>query len=156
MRYDKASSLTWLAGSLVIILGSRAYSFGTWSHPGPAFLPLLCGIIMAALSLIIFVQAILRDRKGVQEEDVSSFFTGRWAKLVAALFILFAYPFFLESLGFVPMTFVFMLFTLKVVEPTKWRTSLLASVLATTVCYFLFNSWLKVPMPKGFLPDLFR
>jgi hypothetical protein len=54
------------------------------------------------------------------------------------------------------MTFGFMLFTLKVVEPTKWRTAVIASVLATTFSYFLFESWLKVPMPRGFWPDLFR
>jgi putative tricarboxylic transport membrane protein len=91
--------------------------------------------------------------KGKEE---SSFFTARWGKLVAALGILFAYALLLESFGFLLMTFVFILFTLKVVEPTKWRTAVIASVLATTFSYFLFESWLKVPMPKGFWPNLFR
>jgi putative tricarboxylic transport membrane protein len=155
-RYDKVSSLVWLVGSIAIILGSLAYSFGSWSHPGPAFLSLLCGIIMAALSLIIFVQAIMKDKGEAKEKEAGSFFTARWSKLVAALIILFAYALLLETFGFLMMTFVFMLFTLKVVEPTKWRTAVIVSVLATAVSYFLFESWLKVPMPRGFWPDLFR
>lgn len=156
MRYDKVSSLTWLVCSIGIILGSLAYSFGRWSHPGPAFLPLLCGIIMAALSLIIFVQAILKDKAGAKKKEEGSFLTARWGKLVSALIILFAYAFFFEIFGFLTMTFVFMLFVLKVVEPTKWRTALIASVLTTTFSYLLFESWLKVPMPRGFWTSLFR
>jgi putative tricarboxylic transport membrane protein len=156
VQYDKISSLVWLVGSIAIILGSLAYPFGSWSHPGPSFLPLLCGVIMATLSLVVFGQAIIKDRVEAKRKEESSFFTARWGKLIAALLILFAYAFFLEILGFLMMTFVFMLFTLKVVEPTKWRTTLLSSVLATIVSYFLFESWLKVPMPKGFWPNLFR
>ena len=155
-RLDKISSLVWLIVSIAIILGSLAYSFGSWSHPGPAFLPLLCGIIMAALSSIVFFQGIIKERVKAKGKEESSFFTARWGKLVAALGILFAYALLLESFGFLLMTFVFILFTLKVVEPTKWRTAVIVSVLATAVSYFLFESWLKVPMPRSFWPDLFR
>lgn len=155
-RYDKVSSLAWLMASIAIIMGSSTYSFGKWSNPGPAFLPLWCGIIMAALSLIVFVQAILKDKAEAKEKEEVSFFTARWSKLVATLIILFAYAFFIEIFGFLMMTFVFMILALKVVEPTKWETALITSVLATTLSYFLFESWLKVPMPRGFWPDLFR
>ena len=157
-RYDKVSSLVWLMVSIAIVVGSSSYSFGKWSQPGPAFLPLWCGIIMAALSLIVFVQAISKDKVEAKEKEKeeSSFFTARWSKLVAVLIILFAYAFLLETFGFLMMTFAFMLFVLKAVEPTKWRTAVIISVLATTLSYFLFESWLKVPMPRGFWPDLFR
>lgn len=156
MRYDKISSLVWLIASIAIILGSFTYSYGSWAHPGPAFLPLWCGIIMAALSFIIFIQGIRKDKLEAKEKEESSFFTTRWSKLIAALFILFAYAFLLETFGFLMMTFVFMLFVLKVVEPTKWRTTVIVSVLTTTFSYFLFESWLKVPMPRGFWSNLFR
>lgn len=156
MRYDKVTSLTWLVGSIAIILGSLAYSFGSWSHPGPGFLPLLCGVIMAALSLLIFIQATLIGQAGVKKKEEGTFFTARWGKLIAALAVLFAYALFIEIVGFVVMTFAFMLFVLKVVEPTKWRTALITSVLTTGISYLLFVSWLKVLMPKGFWPILFR
>jgi putative tricarboxylic transport membrane protein len=156
MPYDKISSLVWLMVSIAIIIGSLAYSVGTWAQPGPGFLPLLCGVIMATLSLIIFFQGIMKGKAKAKAKEEGSFLTARWGKLIAALAILFTYAFLIEEFGFLLMTFVFMLFTLKVVEPTRWRTAVIVSVLATILSYFLFEVWLKVPMPKGFWPNLFR
>ena len=155
MRYDKISSLIWFVGSILIILGSLAYPFGSWDRPGPGFLPLLCGSIIGALSLVIFIQASLRDKGKTKREEDGSFFTARWTKLVTALILLLAYAFFFETFGFLTMTFVFMILVLKLVEPTKWRVALIVSVLTTTICYFLFEKWLKIPMPAGFWPDFF-
>ncbi|HSR10013.1 MAG TPA: tripartite tricarboxylate transporter TctB family protein [Thermodesulfobacteriota bacterium] len=156
MQYDKVSSLVWLGVSVFIFAGSLAYTFGSWSHPGPAFLPLLCGAVMAVLSFVIFVQSVLKARAGGVKKEQAAFFTARWARLVSAVGILFAYAIFFEAVGFLAMTFLFMIFVLKVVEPSRWRTALLASVLTTGFSYLLFESWLKVPMPKGFWPGLFR
>ena len=75
--------------------------------------------------------------------------------MVAALAILFAYAFLLEFFGYLMMTLVFMLFVLKVVEPADWWTAILEAVLAAGVSYFLFEFWLKVPLPKGIWSDLF-
>jgi len=144
---EKVSSLAWLMVSLAIIVGSSAYPIGTFSHPGPSFLPLSCGLIMAVLSALIFFQAMAAGReKGKRREP---FFTARWPKLAAALFILFGFTFLLDSLGYILMTFIFMFFALKVVEPVKWRTALLEAVLAAGASYALFEWWLKVPLPKG-------
>jgi len=154
-RYDKVSSLTWLMVSIAIIVGSTAYSFGGWSHPGPAFLPLWCGVIMGALALVVFVQAVLKGKSEAGGQEGESLLTSRWPKLIAALVILFAYAFLLEPFGYLIMTFVFMLFVLKVVEPTKWGTAVIEALLATGVSYSLFELWLKVPLPRGIWPTIF-
>ncbi len=154
-RPDKISSSAWVMISMVIIAGSSAYSFGTPSRPGPAFLPLSCGIIMAVLSLVIFGQAVLKGKGKAKKEKEGSPFTTRWPRLVAVLAILFAYAFLLEFFGYLMMTLVFMLFVLKVVEPANWRTAILEAVLAAGASYSLFELWLKVPLPKGIWPDLF-
>ena len=154
-RYDKVSSLTWLMASIAIIVTSIAYPLGTFAHPGPSFLPLLCGIFMGIFSLIVFIQAVLRDRREPEKKDEISFLTNRWPKLGVALIILFAYAFLLEFLGYLVMTFLFMLFVLRVVEPTRWRTTLIEAVVATGFSYCLFELWLQVPLPKGFWPGLF-
>lgn len=147
-RYDKISSLIWFMVSIGIILGSLNYPFGSFSHPGPAFLPLFSGIVMAVLSLIVFFQAMQRSQK---EEKGEPFLTNQWPKLVAALFILIAYSFLLNYMGYPLTTFIFMLFSLKVVEPKRWRTALLESALAVIISYTLFEIILKVHLPKGSL-----
>ena len=128
---DRVSSLAWLMTSIAIIAGSSTYSLGTLSRPGPAFLPLWCGIVMAILSLVIFGQAVLIGRGRPTGEKEGSLLTARWPRLAEALFILLAYAFLLELFGYLMMTFLFMLFVLKVVEPTKWRTALFEAVLET-------------------------
>ncbi|MCX5906329.1 MAG: tripartite tricarboxylate transporter TctB family protein [Deltaproteobacteria bacterium] len=152
-RYDKKSSLIWFIFSLCIIGGASAYPFGVLSRPGPGFLPTVCGVIMAGLSLVVFFQAFGGDQKG--KDEGKSFFTARWPRLVAALVILLAYGFLVEPVGYLAATFIFILLALKVVEPSRWRTALLEAVLATVLSYAVFELWLNVQLPKGFWPRLF-
>jgi putative tricarboxylic transport membrane protein len=153
-RVDHVSSMILLIVSIAIIAGSLSYALGTLSSPGPGFLPLACGLIMAGLSLVVFVQAVSKGKKETGREG-EAFWTSRWPKLAAALIILLAYSFLLETLGYVLMTFVFLLFVLKVVEPTPWGSALLESVLATGISYAVLELWLKVPLPRGFFPKFF-
>jgi putative tricarboxylic transport membrane protein len=153
-RYDKKSSIIWFIFSLCIIGGASAYPVGVLSRPGPGFLPTICGAIMAGLSLVVFSQALWHE-KGKKMEAGEPFFTTRWPKLVAALVILLAYGFLVEPIGYIAATFIFILLTLKVVEPSRWRTALLEAVLATGFSYSLFELWLKVQLPRGFWPQLF-
>lgn len=151
-RYDRITSLIWLTTSLVVIAGSAQYPFGAWSHPGPAFLPILCGAAMAALSLIVFLQSIWKAQGNRKEEKRTPFLTARWPRLVVALAILLVYAFLLDYLGYLVMTFVFMLFVLKIVEPTKWRIAILEAVLAAAGSYLLFEIMLKMVLPRGIWP----
>jgi hypothetical protein len=52
-RYEKVTSLIWLMASAAIIAKSAKCSVSYWSHLWPVFLPMLCGIAMAAFSLIV-------------------------------------------------------------------------------------------------------
>jgi len=158
-RYDRISSLFLMVVSLAIVGGSLAYSFGTWSQPGPAFLPLWCGVIMGFFSVNIFLQSLWRRKKmegGGKEMEVVSFFTDRWPKLLATVAILISYYFFLEVLGYILCTFGLMFFLLRVVETKRWRTVLLEAFLATAASFALFELWMKVRLPKGILWNLFR
>jgi len=146
---DKISSLIWLAASIVIILGSLAYSVGTWSQPGPAFLPLLCGLAIAFFSVIIFVQALWGGRGEAKMKPELAFFTPLWPNLAIVLITLLAYTFLLETLGFIMMTFLFMFIVLKWVGRIRWGTALLEAFITTAASYGLFDKLLKVQMPRG-------
>jgi putative tricarboxylic transport membrane protein len=153
-RIDRVSSIVWLVVSIAIVGGSLSYALGTLSSPGPGFLPLTCGMIMTGLSLVVYVQAVWKGKKEAEKQG-ETFWTSRSPKLAAALVILLAYSFLLEILGYVLMTFIFLLFVLKVVEPTPWRTAITEAVLATVISYAVLELWLKVPLPLGVLPKFF-
>jgi putative tricarboxylic transport membrane protein len=152
--FDKKSSLVWFFFSLLVILGSTKYSFGVLSRPGPGFLPMLCGITMASLSLMVFLRAVWQEKKGAKIKG-EAFLTSRWPKIVTVLIFLLAYWFFLETLGYLVMTFIFIILVLKVVDPGSWRSALIEAVGAAVFSYLLFEVWLQVQLPKGFWPNLF-
>lgn len=153
-RYDGISGVLWFAFSILIIIAASSYSVGTLSHPGPGFLPLLCGIAMAFFSGSVFLRAFLkRNRSSMVTGE--PFLTDRWGRIVLGVALLVGFALFVESLGFMPSTFVFLLLVMKFVGASKWRTALIESVLATVFSWILFEVLLKVPLPRGFWPSLF-
>jgi putative tricarboxylic transport membrane protein len=154
-RYDKKSSLIWFLFSLLVIAGTlSSYSIGSLSKPGPGFLPLLCALAMATLSLVVFFQSLWKERQG-EKKFGEPLFTPRWPKIALALSALLAYFILLEPLGYLTITFLFILGALKVIEPGSWRSALAEAIAATLFSYILFEVWLKVLLPKGFWPALF-
>jgi hypothetical protein len=56
-----------------------------------------------------------------------------------------------EWVGFVPATLALFVFLLKAIDPVPWKTTVLMSVLVTVGCFLLFQVWLKVQLPAGWL-----
>jgi hypothetical protein len=73
--------------------------------------------------------------------------------VVYAISFLFLYPFAMKQLGFFLSTFLFIGFSLKFIEPQKWRVVGVMSVLVAIVCYLLFHVWLQIQLPKGIAID---
>ncbi len=154
-RYDKKSSLVWFLFSLVVITGTlSSYSIGALSKPGPGFLPLLCAAVMAILAMVVFFQSIWKEKRR-ERRSGEPLFTPRWPKIAIALGALLAYFLLLEPIGYLAVTFLFILGALKIIEPGSWRSALAEAMAATLFSYVLFEVWLKVPLPKGFWPGLF-
>ena len=59
------------------------------------------------------------------------FLSDRWRKITLGIALLVGFALFVESLGFMPVTFVFLLLVMKFVGASKWRTALIEAVLAT-------------------------
>ncbi len=60
-------------------------------------------------------------------------------------------PFLFNIIGFFPTIFFFIMFMMKLILPLPWVTALATSVISTVGGYFLFESWLKIQFPRGFL-----
>jgi len=148
-RYDSVSSLIWFLVALGIILwSSLTLKLGTLKHPGPGFLPLLCGITTAVLAVIVFFQA-KRKEKGVEGE---SFWKIRsLIPIFLTIGILLIYAIFLEYLGFNLTTFIVMLLIFTQVAGISWFIGIVESLIATGACYLIFGYLMKIQLPKGWL-----
>ena len=49
------------------------------------------------------------------------------------------------------MTFLVMGFLFRVIEPQRWRTVIAGAFFSAVGAYLIFEAWLKVELPKGFL-----
>jgi Na+/alanine symporter len=60
---DYASGLFFVSMGLLIILLSRSYNVGDFTHMGAGFFPLWSGIVISILGLMIFIRGIFKKVK---------------------------------------------------------------------------------------------
>ena len=142
MSRDLTSALFWLAIAIFVSLDSFTHlRLGTLRSPGPGFFPFWGGLLLGALALILLVRSLrLRERFGSVAIP--------WPALLLVLGALLGYLLFLETVGFVIVTFLFLLVLFRFGK-TGWIKSGGWAVIATTVAYVLFRFWLQVQLPRG-------
>jgi len=146
MRYDIFGGLAWFLLGLVYCLGAIKYKLGTFQVPGPGFMPFLAGVLLALLGLILFFSAA---RKAKSSTDESSPDKDKVRNLLFPLGALVFYALFLERLGFLLDTFLFLFFLFKMAKPKIWVWPVVLSALIVTAAHFLFSVFLQTPFPKG-------
>jgi putative tricarboxylic transport membrane protein len=142
MSRDLTSALFWLAIAVFVCLeGFTHLKLGNLRSPGPGFFPFWGGLLLGALSLILLVRSLrVRERFGSVAIP--------WPALLLVLGALLGYLLFLETVGFVTVTFLFLLVLFRFGK-TGWIKSGGWAVIATTVAYVLFRFWLQVQLPRG-------
>lgn len=115
--------------------------------PGSGFLPLWLGIILAGLSLILIVSAALRPH---DSQDRSPF-PGKKGiiTVVKVLGGLALFTIFMETLGFIVNTFLFVAYLMGVVQRERLLTTLLIAVLTTASLYIVFHVLLGLALPRN-------
>lgn len=129
-----------------VLVGVRAVGLdvGGWRTPGPGFFPLLVGVATSVLGTAL---AFSRTAPSLKGDPLN---TGR-RKLLGAGVLLEGYVLGFDRLGFVPVTFVFILVWLRVVERSSWREATLVAAAAAIAMYAVFIRWLAIPLPAGIL-----
>jgi putative tricarboxylic transport membrane protein len=150
VRSDQLSAVTLLILSIFICWQSLDHSLGSIHNPGPGFWPFWLGIILGAMSVVLFIKSSLMKKnvKMVREIWVQEI---RWGKVLAVLVALVIYSFSLEYIGFLTMTFLLMLFLLRFIEPQSWKAVFSWTLIGSAGAYLIFEIWLKLRLPKGFL-----
>jgi putative tricarboxylic transport membrane protein len=132
---------------LGIFLKSLTYPIGSLRQPDGGMFPLLASIILILISAVLILQAFLNKT----EEGLSkSFFPAKEApkRIFLGFLALVGFRCLLPLIGFACSTFLFVFFMAKYLGNYSWKVSLLFSILTVLAAYYLFQVWLKIPMPR--------
>ena len=143
---DGWTGLACLAASLVLF----GFTIGLRDNPlvpiGPGFYPRIVLGISAFLAAWVLVQSLLRPRPAGKG--------GENHRLVAGVFaIFFVYVGAMPFLGFRVATLVFMAALQSTLEPPRgakgWAIVAATAIVTTLICYYLFEGYLQVLLPRG-------
>lgn len=148
---DRISGIILFLLGLGIFLKSLTYPIGSFRSPGGGLFPLLASIILMILAGVMTMQAYSKRASG--EPPPTSFFTSKEAprRILVGFIALLGFRYLLAVIGFGPSTFLFILFLARFLGHYSWKTSLFFSVVTAIAAYYLFQVWLKIPMPPMIL-----
>jgi putative tricarboxylic transport membrane protein len=141
MRRDLVSGLFWLAVALLAAAQGYALNLGTLNRPGPGFFPFWGGVVLGLLSVVLVIDALRRGGAKAGELGWS------WKAPVVAGAVL-GYVLLLEWLGFTAVTFLFLLFLLRL-ERYGWALSGVSATAGAGATYVVFQLWLRTQLPAG-------
>ncbi len=148
-KADQISGIFWLLFSGFICIESYRLGLGSLHQPGPGFIFFWTAFVMGILSIAVLVPAW--TKKKTERGEGPIFGKENILKIVFVLLSLFLYAFFMETLGFIPITLLLFIFLLGIIEKKRWRLTIFVSVAVTGISYLVFEIWLKSQLPKGFL-----
>ncbi len=146
---DSVSSLFFLCLGLVFVGGGLKMGLGPLNAPGPGFFPVVIGGVFSLLSGALFVTA--SRRRGVPEEKSFWRLRGSWVKVLLCLLALVFYMAFLDYLGYLLTTTIFLFFLLKFVGKKGWAASFFIAVAVSLGSYVIFKKGLGVSLPRGWI-----
>jgi putative tricarboxylic transport membrane protein len=148
-KYNNISSLFWLLVGLGFAWGGIRYGFGSWREPGAGFLPIVFGMLLAVLSIFLFMISLIRDPDN--QKNLFGLKGGSRTRIVLTFLSLVAYTALLKKVGFIVTTFLFVFFLMKGISGKGWGLSLVVALAFSLFGYGLFSLLLGVLLPKGTL-----
>mgnify|MGYP005860841437 CR=1 FL=1 len=117
--------------------------------PGSGWMPLLLGVLMAFLSVLLFLADV---RKPASQDKPIAWPQGRG--LVNNIGILVGLAIsvaLLQLVGYLISTFVFLLGLLFLLGRYNWKFATGMAAASTAVLYWIFKIWLAIPLPPGLI-----
>lgn len=140
--FDRYSSLFFLVIGLGFIYESGKISNSAYgSNVGPDIFPKVLGGILVLLSIRLFYETF----KYVSEEKVKKEFDYKRFLIILGSAVLYALL--LETLGYVIMTFLFLVVGFQVMEKGGWLKTIIISAVFSYGVYYLFVEVLQGTLP---------
>ena len=145
-------SVFWIVLGLTISIWSATFPLGGLQDPGPALLPLACGLIVILLGSIMLFQE--KTRKGDSPVKASERLFPQGApgmRVALTLGATLLCAILLVPLGFVLTVFLLILFLMRAIQPQKWSVAVFYSFVSAAGAFIVFKVLLKSQLPGGFL-----
>lgn len=139
-------ALFWVVMGLLSCYGAARLGLGSVTEPGAGFIFFWSGLVLMILALVVLAETLHSS-----EDTAPGMGRMNWTKIALVLLSLLLYGFFLERLGFVLTTFVLLSFLLGCIEDTQWLRSLGIAGTAALASYVVFELWLEIRLPQGFI-----
>jgi putative tricarboxylic transport membrane protein len=142
MTIDRVSGAFLVLVGLFVVWERRVLPLGTTSHPGAGYVPLLLAVMLILFGVILIAQG-----KGAKPLMSVS-----WAEAPHAFAILGCCLFitlFMETIGYRLTLLIVLGFLFGVMERVKIWLTLMLTFGFTFGTFWLFDSLLRVPLPRG-------
>ncbi len=153
MHRDRTIPWALLIIGIGFVIYSNKYLIGNLTQPGVGFFPLLIGIGLAGLAGAFILQE-RRGRSTIGNGEIQSQAPGEGilkGKIYAVSAVLFAFAALHSVLGYWTSIFGAMVGLLRVAGVPSWKKALLGGGITAIASYFLFEYWLGVLFPEGWI-----
>ncbi len=149
MKSDRQTPLVLLIIGLGFVGYSTKYNIGNLNNPGVGFFPILIGVALAGLAGFFLVRewSPAPGQKG-EAPSAPPILTGKAYGVVATLVAFAALH---SILGYWTSIFGAMAALLRVAGVPSWKKSLLGGAITSAVSYLVFEYWLGVLFPEGWI-----
>jgi putative tricarboxylic transport membrane protein len=147
--YNGIAGIFFLFIGVFFVLYARTVEIGTFTEPGPGFLPFWAGLTLVTMSIILLLRTYATKSRAAK----SAFFPlpDSWKRVLAVFLSLIAYNLLLTPLGFTVTTFLFLIFLVKFIFPQTWKRTLVVGALGSIFARLLFINFLETQLPRGLL-----
>ncbi len=140
---DRLYGVVILALGIGILLDGRNLSIGSLRSPGSGLFPDLIALIMILLSMVLI---LFPQKKEGHGQTVSA---KSMARLSVVFLAMVLYSFFLESLGFLIVSFLLTTLLFVAFGSQNYWKAILRAIVFTGLAYTVFEVLFKSNLPKG-------
>lgn len=149
---DLAVSATLSIFGVIIIVGSTQIGLGSLNQPGSGFFPFLTGIALLLTAVASGTTSGAPATSAEDKDESSSPDTPdkNGPKTLAAIMaVALLIPLLAETTGFITITTIALIAMAKILKVRGWVRPIAVGLLSGVALWFVFVSWLLVPLPPG-------
>ncbi|GGA41800.1 tripartite tricarboxylate transporter TctB family protein [Psychrobacillus lasiicapitis] len=141
-KFDRFAGFAFLLVGILFLVESQKISDSAYgSSVGPKIFPMWLGIILIALSARLLYETFKYKSEESKKERL------QYKKFLIIFVSAVLYAFFLEKIGYVVSTFLFLLIAFQTVERGKMVYSILISAAFSFGVYYMFSELLGGSLP---------